>query len=441
MAASKTRHIKVDYLARVEGEGGLQVKIRDGRVREARLRIFEPPRLFEGFLRGRHFTEAPDITARICGICPVAYQMSAVHAMENICGAAVGGQLRALRRLLYCGEWIESHALHVFMLHAPDFLGFDDAIKMARMHPALVQDALLIKKVGNEIVSLLGGREIHPVNVRVGGFYKLPARERMNELVERLTWARDATRESADFLAGLEFPDFEQDYEFVALSHPDEYPFCEGRLVSNKGLDFPIEDFFDHIEEEQVEHSTSLHSRIRGRGAYHVGPLARFNLNYEKLSPAAQEAARAMRIEPTCRNPFKSILARAVEIVHAFDEALRIIAQYEPPAEPAVTVTPRPGVGHGCTEAPRGMLYHRYRIDGEGIIRDARIVPPTAQNQKIIESDLREFIERNIDEAEDKLTLHCEQAIRNYDPCISCSCHFLKLELDRPDPTDRSEQP
>ncbi len=439
MGAGKTRHIKVDYLARVEGEGGLEVKLRDGAVQEVQLRIFEPPRLFEGFLRGRHFTEAPDITARICGICPVAYQMSAVHAMEHACGASVGGPLRELRRLLYCGEWIESHALHVFMLHAPDFLGFDDAIAMARMHPALVQDALLIKKVGNEIVRLLGGREIHPVNVRVGGFYKLPERARLNELVERLTWARDATRETADFLAGLEFPDFEQDYEFVALSHPDEYPFCEGRLVSNKGLDFPIEEFFDYIEEEQAAHSTALHSRIRGRGAYHVGPLARFNLNYEKLSPAALEAARAMRIEPPCRNPFKSILARTVEIVYAFDEALRIIGRYEPPAEPAVAVTPRAGVGHGCTEAPRGMLYHRYRIGEGGLIREARIVPPTAQNQKIIESDLRRYIERNMDENEEKLTLGCEQAIRNYDPCISCSCHFLKLKIDRGEPRGRPE--
>ncbi|MCE5228574.1 Ni/Fe hydrogenase subunit alpha [bacterium] len=438
MADSKTRQIKVDYLARVEGEGGLQVKIRDDQVQEVHLRIFEPPRLFEGFLRGRHFTEAPDITARICGICPIAYQMSAVHAMENACGASVGGQLRALRRLMYCGEWIESHALHVFMLHAPDFLGYEDAIQMSHMHPELVKDALYVKKVGNEIVSLLGGREIHPVNARVGGFYKAPARERLNELVERLRWARDATREAADILARLEFPDFEQDYEFVALSHPDEYPFCEGRIVSNKGLDFPIEEFYDRIEEEQVPYSTALHSRIRGRGAYHVGPLARFNLNYEKLSAGAREAARAIGLEPPCRNPFKSILARAVEIIYAFDEALRIIEQYEPPPEPAIAVAPRAGVGHGCTEAPRGILYHRYRIDGEGIIRDARIAPPTAQNQKIMESDLRELIGRNIGDDEEKLTLKCEQAIRNYDPCISCSCHFLKLEIDRtggPDPT------
>ncbi len=429
-----TRTIRVDTLARVEGEGGLKITIRDGTVRELKLRIFEPPRLFEGFLRGRHFTEAPDITARICGICPVAYQMSSVHAMEQACGVTVGGALRDLRRLLYCGEWIESHALHIFMLHAPDFLGFEDAIQMARKFPDLVRDALAIKKAGNDVVTLLGGREIHPVSVRVGGFYKTPARAELLALVPRLESARDAMRAALEVLAGLPFPDLEPDYEFVALRHPDEYPLCEGRLVSNKGLDIPIAEFVQEIEEEQVPHSTSLHSRIRRRGAYHVGPLARFNLDFEQLSPLALESARAIGFTPPVLNPFKSILARGVETIFAFEEALRIIATYEQPALAAINVRPRVGVGHGCTEAPRGILYHRYRIDGEGIIREAHIIPPTAQNLRQIEEDLRDLVLHNLDLDQENLTWRCEQAIRNYDPCISCSCHFLKLELDRDAP-------
>ena len=431
MTSSGNRTIKVDYLARVEGEGGLSVRIRDGQVQDLKLRIFEPPRFFEGFLRGRHMSEAPDITARICGICPVAYQMSAAHAMEQIVGARVEGPLRDLRRLLYCGEWIESHALHIFMLHAPDFLGFDDAIALARVQPDLVKDALRIKKLGNELMILIGGREIHPISARVGGFYSAPGPERFEPMVEPLQWALETMRRASRTLAGLEFPDFEQDYEFVSLRHEHEYPLCEGRLVSNKGLDIAIEDFDAEFEEEQAPHSTSLRSRLRRRGIYHVGPLARFNLNFDKLTPAARETALELGIEPPLLNPFKSILARAVETIFAIEESLRIIGQYEPPASPFVPVTWGAGVGHGCTEAPRGFLYHRYRTDEEGLIQDARIVPPTAQNQLVIESDLREFVTRFQEDPLDRLTWKCEQAIRNYDPCISCSCHFLKLDLDR----------
>ena len=426
----KSKTIKINCLARVEGEGALYIKVKDRTVVEVQLKIFEPPRFFEAFLRGRAFTEAPDLTARICGICPIAYQMSAVHAMEGALGAEVGGQLRALRRLIYCGEWIESHALHVYMLHAPDFLGYDDAIQMAKDHPEIVQRGLQLKKVGNEIMSLLGGREIHPINVRIGGFYKVPSRRELAPLAERLRWGRDAALETVRWTAGFTFQDFEQDYEFVALRHPSEYPFNEGRLVSNKGLDIAIEVYDDHFVEEQVEHSNALHSTLRGRGAYFVGPLARYNLNFDKLSTLAQEAARSAGLSPFCRNPFQGIIVRSVEILYACDEALRIIEEYEMPEKPAVEVHPRAATGYGCTEAPRGILYHRYRIDDNGIIEDAKIVPPTSQNQKTIESDLHQFVRKYISLPKEKLTWQCEQAIRNYDPCISCATHFLKLEIE-----------
>jgi coenzyme F420-reducing hydrogenase alpha subunit len=426
---SKT--IKVNYLARIEGEGALYVRIKDGRVADVALKIFEPPRFFEAFLRGRAYSEAPDITARICGICPVAYQMSAVHAMENACGIAVDGQLRALRRLLYCGEWIESHALHIYMLHAPDFLGYPDAIKLAKDQPEIVKRGLQLKKVGNEIMSLLGGREIHPINVRVGGFYKVPSKRELAPLAQRLEWAREAALETVRWVARLPFPDYEQDYEFVSLSHPDEYPLNEGRIVSNRGLNLTAVQYEDHFEEEHVERSTALHSFIRGRGAYFVGPMARYNLNFDRLSPLAQNAAFEAGLSFDCRNPFRSIIVRAVEVIYACDEALRIIEQYEQPEYPAVEVTPRAASGYACTEAPRGMLYHRYAIDEAGKILDAKIVPPTSQNQKTIEDDLFRVVAQNVDQPKEALTLRCEQAVRNYDPCISCSTHFLRLELER----------
>jgi sulfhydrogenase subunit alpha len=425
------RTIRVDYLARVEGEGALYVKTKDGAVVDVKLRIFEPPRFFEAFLRGRKFSEAPDITARICGICPVAYQMSSCHAMEDALGVKIDGQLRALRRLIYCGEWIESHALHIHLLHAPDFLGYPDAIQMAKDHPQVVQRGLQLKKVGNEIIALLGGREIHPINVRVGGFYRVPSKSELKPLAEKLTWARDAALETVRWVSQLPFPEFEQDYEFVALRHPEEYPFNEGRLISNKGLDIAIREYDDNFVEEHVQHSNALHSVLKGRGNYFVGPLARFNLNFDKLSPLAQETARDVGLWPTCHNPFKSIIVRAIETLYACDEALRILDQYEMPEKPFVEMDPRPGVGYGCTEAPRGILYHRYRVDERGIILDAKIVPPTSQNQKTIENDLWHYVARYISLPEEKLTWQCEQAIRNYDPCISCATHFLKLEVDR----------
>ncbi len=426
-----TKTIKVDYLARVEGEGGVYIKVRNYAVVDVKLKIFEPPRFFEAFLRGRSFTEAPDITARICGICPIAYQMSAVHAMEDAFGVRVDGQLRELRRLIYCGEWIESHALHVYMLHAPDFLGYQDAIQLAKDHPDIVQRGLRLKKAGNEIVTLLGGREIHPINVRVGGFYKVPSRNELDRLSERLKWARDAALETVRWVAALPFPDFERDYLFVALRHPSEYPFNEGRLVSNKGLDIAISDYENNFVEEHVQHSNALHSTLRQQGAYFVGPLARYSLNFDRLSPLAQQAAREAGLGPACTNPFKSIIVRSVEMVYACDEALRIIEQYEPPEKPAIEVRPRAATGRGCTEAPRGILYHRYRLDERGAILDAKIVPPTSQNQKTIEQDLAQFVPKFLDLPHEKLQWQCEQAVRNYDPCISCATHFLRLEIDR----------
>jgi coenzyme F420-reducing hydrogenase alpha subunit len=357
--------------------------------------------------------------------------MSAVHAMEDICGVQVTGQLRALRRLLYCGEWIESHVLHIYLLHAPDFLGYPDAIAMAADHPEVVARGLQLKKAGNDLVTLLGGREVHPINVRIGGFYRVPTRRELEPMAERFKWAREAALETVRVVGGFEFPDFEQDYTFVALRHPDEYPFNEGRLVSNKGLDCAVHEYAEHFVEHQVPHSTALHSSLRPHGMYFVGPLARYNLNYDRLAPIAQEAARAAGLQPVCRNPFQSIVVRAVEVLQACDEAIRIIEQYERPESPAVEVTPRAGIGHGCTEAPRGILYHRYRIDDQGMIQSALIVPPTSQNQDVIEDDLHCFVSEHLDLAQDQLTWRCEQAVRNYDPCISCSTHFLHLDLQR----------
>lgn len=423
--------IKVNYLARVEGEGALYVRMKDGRAEEVRLEIFEPPRFFEAFLQGRAFTDTPDIVARICGICPVAYQMSAVHALENLLEVSLPSPLRALRRILYCGEWIESHVLHIYMLHAPDFLGYAGAVDMAKDHRDIVERGLQLKKAGNAIIHTLGGREIHPINVKVGGFYRVPTRVELRPLEETLKSARDLAIDTVRWVAGFDFPDFDVDYEFVALRHQDEYPMNEGRIVSSAGLDISAAEYEAHFEERHVPHSTALHSVIKGRGHYLVGPMARYNLNASTLTPLARELAREAGLSPPSRNPFRSIVVRAVEVLYACDEALALIDAYEEPDAPAVDTPPKAGEGYACTEAPRGALYHRYRLDESGAILEAKIVPPTSQNQAMIEDDVRQVVDTSIDMDDEALQWRCEQSIRNYDPCISCATHFLKFDVER----------
>ncbi len=427
----KKRTIKVNALARVEGEGALYIETRGTEVLEVRLDIFEPPRFFEAFLRGRSYAEVPDITARICGICPVAYQMSSVAAMEDILGLEPPAWLSALRRLLYCGEWIESHALHVLMLHAPDFLRKASVLEMAETHPEVVEKGLALKKAGNEIVRTVGGREVHPINVRVGGFYRAPRAKDLRSLVEPLTAGLAIAQELVRWVSGFDFPELERAYEFVALRHPQEYPMNRGRLVSSLGLDIRCQDFPDHFEEFQVPHSNALHCRRKGGGFYQVGPVARLNLNHDLLPPLAAEALRETGLELPLLNPFHSIVARAVEIVFAFEEALRLVQAYQPPEQPVVEYQVKAGTGHGLTEAPRGTLYHRYTIADDGLIQAATIVPPTSQNQATIEEDLRALAPDLLDLPLEEATWTCEQAIRNYDPCISCATHFLTLELKK----------
>ena len=428
---AERRTIKTDYLARVEGEGAMSVRLRGDTVEHVELRIFEPPRFFEALLRGRSFLEAPDITARICGICPVAYQTSATNAMEDVCGVELPEPLRALRRLMYCGEWIESHALHVYMLHAPDFLGYDGAVELARDEPAAVERVLQLKKTGNEVLSLVGGREIHPINVRVGGFYRAPTRRELRTLVDPLERAREAALETVRWTAGFDFPERAVECELVALAEPGGYAIERGRVISDRGLDAAPAEYDEHFVEEHVERSNALHSRRSDGGTYLCGPLARYALSGSSLSPLALEAAREAGVEPPCRDAFRSIVVRSVELVYACDEALRLIEGYERPDAPFVPVEPVAGIGYGVSEAPRGLLYHRYRIDAKGTILDAKIVPPTSQNQLAIEDDLRAVVQRYARLDDEELRAVCEQAIRNFDPCISCATHFLDLTVER----------
>lgn len=426
---TKSRTIHVDYLARVEGEGSLYIKTKDGNVEDVKLKIFEPPRFFEALLRGRELFEAPDITARICGICPVAYQMSSVYAMENALGVSVPEYLHQLRRLLYCGEWIESHTLHIYMLHAPDFLGHSDAIEMAKLDPQILQRGLRLKKAGNEIIRVLGGREIHPINVKVGGFYQIPQKSQFTVLVDLLKQAREDAIATVFWVNQFSFPTLNKSYECVSLVHEEEYPMARGKIASTSGLLIKGEEYDQYFEEEHVPHSTALYSTMKNNRSYLVGPMARYNLNRNKLSSVVQKIISEIGFEEQCNNPFRSIIIRSLEVLYACDEALRIIQNCDFEKKSAdVPILKKSSVGFAATEAPRGLLYHRYHVTDQGLIESAKIVPPTSQNQKMIEEDLREYVSHHLSMSDEKLRWNCEQVIRNYDPCISCSTHFLKLE-------------
>jgi sulfhydrogenase subunit alpha len=428
--------IEVPVLARVEGEGALELYIREGEIESLRLRIFEPPRLFEKFLEGREYGEVPDFVARICGICPVAYQMSAVHAIEQAFGVAPGPWVRALRRVLYCGEWIESHALHIHLLAAPDFLGADSVVGLSARYPEEVRRGLRLQALGNALIRLLGGRSVHPVGVRVGGFHRSPEAGEVDGMLAVLREALPDAEALVAWTASLDLPGGESAFTTVALRHPHEYAMNEGRLVSSDGLDIDIAHYGEHFREQHIAHSTALYSLLYGDGSggrpYLVGPLARINLNWDQLPPVVRETVIRAGVCFPSYNMFHSIVARAVEIHYAVLEAIRLLEQYERPQAPAVPVTPRAGVGYGCTEAPRGALWHRYEFDAYGHVLKATIVPPTSQNQARIEEDLRLSLQAfGLDHPIDALRRYSETIVRNYDPCISCATHFLRLGVHR----------
>ena len=427
-----TRTIRVEALSRVEGEGGMTVRLRGDAVESVELRIYEPPRFFEAFLRGRSPHEVPDIVARICGICPVAYQMSAVHAIERAAQAQLTPELRRLRRLLYCGEWIESHGLHVHLLHAPDFLGCESGLQAAESHPEEIRRGLRLKKHGNDLLDVLGGRAIHPINVALGGFHRLPRVDELQRLIPHFEWGLQAAVEATRWVAQFVFPDFETDYDFVALSHPEEYALNEGTIVSSRGGSWPVEAFETEFEERQVPHSTALQAVRRSTGqSYLLGPLARVNLNYDRLSETARRTAESIGFAIPCRNPFRSIVARGLELIHAYEEALHILRSYRQPSIARVDVPLGASQGAAATEAPRGLLYHHYELDASGLVARAKIVPPTSQNQRQIERDLESWLPRVLAQSDEAVARSCERVIRSYDPCISCATHFLRVTWER----------
>ncbi len=431
MSDQRNISIHVPVLARVEGEGALDLHIKDGLIEDLKLTIFEPPRLFEKFLEKRETDQVIDMVARICGICPVAYQMTAVHAFEHLFETEVSPWIRDMRRAFYCGEWLQSHSLHIHLLAAPDFLGFNSVTEMATRHAAEVRRGLRLQTLGNDLIALFGARSVHPVGARTGGFYHAPDVDSVNKILARLQDAREDASALLSWTASLPLPDDHQDFISVSLHHEHEYPMNAGRIVSSAGLDIDACEYNDHFREFQIAHSTALYSLLHEQ-VYLVGPLARMNLNHECLPQEILAQLNDLKIRFPSDNMFHSIIARAAEICLVIDEAIRLLENYTLPQQPSVAWKPRAGIATAATEAPRGLLWHRYSLDEQGLVRDAQIVPPTSQNQARIEQDIKQSLQAfGLNHDEDALRLHAETVIRNYDPCISCATHFLRLNVQR----------
>lgn len=431
MSKRRKLRLKVPFVTRVEGEGALEISATGDHIETLQLQIFEPPRLFEQLLVGRPFTDVPDLSARICGICPMAYQLTSILAMERLFQVRLPQALTDLRTLMNLGEWLQSHALHIHFLAMPDFLGFDSALAMASQHADLLKRGMQIQEAGNTLLRLLGGRSVHPVGLQVGGFSQLPSQAAWDNATRQVYEAIPAVHALLEWTARLTLPDYSQPFISVSLVNDSDYPICDGQIVSSDGLRISSGAYFDHFQEHQVEHSTALYSLMHDT-SYLVGPLARLNLNSERLPRAIQDRAANHGLHFPSQNMFKSIQARALECVWALHRARELLEQGCPKEEPNVPFSVRPGTCCFSTEAPRGLIFHQYQIDESGKVVACCIIPPTSQNQARIEEDLRTSLIRfGLAKSDADITHFCERVIRNYDPCISCSTHFLDLRLHR----------
>ncbi len=429
--STRNINIKVPFITRLEGEASLELSSNGDQLEKLHMKIFEPPRLFEQFLVGKSYSEVPELTARICGICPMAYQLTSILALEKLFQVEVEAAITQLRRIMNLAEWIQSHALHIHFLALPDFLGFSNGLEVAKSHPDIFQRGIKIQAFGNQILTLLGGRSVHPIGLKVGGFEGLPKLAQLRALQQEAQQTAQLAEALVTFCSSLERPDYPQQFDYVSLASPQNYPINHGQIVSASGLSITAEQYPDYFHEHQEPHSTALYSLLNGKD-YLVGPLARFNNNFALLDSDSQRLAAQAGIKGKSLNMYDSMVIRAIEIYYACREIEHILDDFTAPDDAFVPVTVRAGIASHATEAPRGLIYHRYEIDDQGRVKNCTIIPPTSQNQARIEQDLKDSVQQfGLSHSDAELKQFCEQLIRNYDPCISCSTHFLTLKVNR----------
>ena len=420
-------NVDVHHLARVEGHGNIKVRVRDGKLEEARWDVVETPRYFEVMLKGQHYTAAALLTSRICGICSVSHVLTSLHATEDAMDVKVPPAAVKLRALAKHGETLQSHVLHVLFLAAPDLLGLPSVIPLIESNPAVVDIARRLKGLGNSICDVVAGRTTHPVSLQVGGVAVMPAKKDLRRLQDELARAPDDLAAVVELISSLELPDFARETEFVSLKGDGDYPYLGREMISTDGVVKPAGEYLQMTNEYVTEQNTSKWCKL-SRETFAVGALARFNNNHAGLDPAAAAVATQLGLAPVCHNPFYNNLAQLVESVQAVYDSKALLDELldgDPEAQIMAEVRPRAGEGTGVVEAPRGILYHHYAYDDEGRITAADCVIPTTQNNANIHLDLPALVEQlATDETTDEqLELLCSMLVRAYDPCVSCSVH------------------
>lgn len=433
-------NINVEYLTRVEGHGNIVVNVKEGRLETCHLNIVEAPRFFEGMLRGRSIFEAAHITSRICGICACGHTLASIQAAEDALGFVPSEQTIKLRKLLLYMEILDSHILHIYLLVAPDLLGVKSFVPLIDTHNKVVRRALRLKKTCNDICEILVGRHVHPISAIVGGFTKLPKERDLNNMLDMLKGMQPDIDATVELISSLKFPEFERDTEYVALiNDTEEYPLLMGDIGSTDGIRMNKKDYRKITNEFIVPHSSAKHTKF-SRESYAVGSLARFNLSHNKLHPKAMKVAEAIGLRPKCINPYLNTAAQLIECVHFIEDAISEIEGFKDEgidySEQLVVglneqsrIPVRAGNGVGAVEVPRGTLYHNYEIDDKGIILDANCIIPTNQNLNNIEHDMHKLVPEILHKTEEEITLGLEMLVRAYDPCISCSTHFLDVKF------------
>ncbi len=440
MSTAKNLDLKVEYVTRVEGHGNIVVNVKDGKIEKCEFHVVESPRLFEGMLRGRSIFEAQHITSRICGICSCGHSLASIQAAEEALGVVPSAQTIKLRKLLLDYEFLDSHILHVYLLAAPDILGVPSFVPLIETHNGVVRRALRMKKAVNDVCDILVGRHVHPITAIVGGFTKLPRPREIDTQLRILEGMAGDMAETLKLANALKFPDFNRETEYVALVSDDgEYPLLEGDIGSTDGKRFARKDYKKATNEFIDPRSSAKFTRL-SRESFFVGALARFNLNSAKLHPRAKAAAKELGLKPVCHNPFLNTVAQVVEIVHCYHHALELLRDIKKNcldygqevtvgANEKGTVPVRAGSGVGAVEVPRGILYHNYQTDAAGLIKHADCIIPTNQNINNIEYDFAKLLPEIITLPKEAIRLRLEMLVRAYDPCISCSAHYLDVEF------------
>ncbi|MFQ5586784.1 MAG: Ni/Fe hydrogenase subunit alpha [Thermodesulfobacteriota bacterium] len=425
-----THGIHLHHITRVEGHGNLVLNIEKGRIEELRLEIVESPRFFEVMLKGRRFDEAPHITSRICGICAISHTTASIKACEAALGIVPSEETVLLRKVLVNAELLQSHILHVYLLVAPDFFGVGSVIPLADSNPDVVKRALRLKRVANEVCRVLVGRHVHPIGLEIGGFTKWPTKRELDEIRGLLEGALPDMEETVKLFGEIEMPHFERPTQYISLMDGGEYALYDGNLCMEGAAALEPVRYKELITEEVIEYSTAKHAKS-GNESIMVGALARARNNYESLAPEAKDAAARLGLTPACTNPFMNNIAQVVESIHAIHDSLRLVdlLSSHPGRGKITEIKARAGKGVGAVEAPRGTLYHDYEIDGKGIIQGVNCIIPTAQNLANIEGDIRAIVPTILDLPKEAIQQRLEMLVRAYDPCISCSTHFLEVKF------------